>query len=110
MSINLNAEEWSFIERCDQRLILFSFDTWLLCNFNKWKLNWFSTTDISGWSKQNILFVFACMDGTLPVYHSTTTPVTVESLKQALYTSIASIQNTSPTLSAYKLKPTILTY
>jgi len=45
------------------------------------------------------------MDGTLPVCHSTTTPVTVESLKQALYTSIASIQNTSPTLSSYKLKP-----
>jgi len=48
------------------------------------------------------------MDGTLPVYHSTTTPVTVESLKQALYTSIASIQNTQPALSAYKLKLAIL--
>jgi len=48
------------------------------------------------------------MDGTLPVYHSTTTPVTVESLKQALYTNIAFIQNTQPTPCAYKVKPAIL--
>jgi len=108
MSINLNAEEWSFIERCDQRFILFSFDTWLLCNFNKRKLNWFSTADISGWSKQNILLLFACMDGTLPVFQSATTPVTVENLKEALYTRIASIQNTQPTLNTYKLKPATL--
>jgi len=86
MNINLNADEWSIIERCDQRFILFYFDTRLLCNFNKRKLNWFSITDISGRSKQNnCYFLYAWMAQLLwkPLTFNSQEPDTITAIQKS---------------------------